>query len=441
MVNNNEALLSSFLALVRRSNARALSYAMVMDAQGKILAHSNSLLAGQRPSDPLTLKALDSSARLRQESGPPGDRLIDISLPIYMEGRRIGTARIAYQENATNRLVDEILAAARRRIAAAAALCLLAGIIGAVFMSYFVSKPIKLLEDGARRIGAGALDHRIKITSRDELGDLAKEFNIMAAKLQELDQLKQDFVSNVTHELRSPLTSLRGYVEFLLRGSAGPLNDEQTDFLIVVKNNSVRLARFIDNLLDVAKIESKKIELHREKVSLSALAKEMIVVFRPQALEKEITLVNEIPEALSPLWADADKLSEIFTNLLSNAFKFTSEKGTVKMIAREEGDTVHISIQDDGVGIPPAALQNVFNKFEQVKPTVGLVRKTKGTGLGLTIVKGFVEAHGGKVWIESALNKGTTVHFTLAKSRPEEDRFTYEDDENLPGKQEEEKAS
>lgn len=284
--------------------------------------------------------------------------------------------------------------------------------------AFFLSRPIRLLRDGARVIGQGDLSHRIRVTTRDELGDLAEEFNIMAARLEELDQLKQDFVSNVTHELRSPLTSLRGYVEFLLRGSAGSLNDEQRESLIVVKNNAVRLSRFIDNLLDVAKIEAGKLEIHPEPVSLRDVGQEMIVVFRPQTEEKNLSLLNEIPADLSRAWVDGDRLLEIMTNLVSNAFKFTPDGGRVTMKAAEEGDMLHVTVTDTGLGIAPQHLRTVFNKFEQVKPTKGLVRKTRGTGLGLTIVKGFVEAHGGRVWIDSEVNRGTTVHFTLPKGRP-----------------------
>jgi signal transduction histidine kinase len=324
---------------------------------------------------------------------------------------------VGYSETATRRIVDEALQATRQRIALATALCVIFGVMAAVLMAYAIFRPIEHLREGARRIGTGALDHRIEVVSKDELGELAEDFNVMAAKLQELDRLKQDFVSNVTHELRSPLTSLRGYVEYLLREGAGPLNDEQRESLVVVKNNALRLARFIDNLLDVAKIESRKVELHKEELDLRALAEEMRVVFRPQAAEKKITLANDVPQALRGAWADADKVTEILTNLVSNAVKFTPEGGRVTVAAADGPDAVEVSVQDTGAGIPPEALESVFNKFEQVKPTSGLARKTKGTGLGLTIVKGFVEAHGGKVWIESAPGRGTAVRFTLPKHR------------------------
>jgi histidine kinase len=415
MSSRSELLLSSYLALVRRS--RSLSYAVVMDTEGRVVAHSNVILVGQRPVDDATRAALSSEGLFRQSLKFPGDVIIDLSLPIYVEGRRAGTARVGYSQAATRLEVDQALQEARRRIAVATAAALFLGLIGAVIQAYLFSRPIRDLQDGARRLAGGELGHRLEVTTRDELGELAEEFNEMAAKLQELDQLKQDFVSNVTHELRSPMTSLRGYVDFLLRGDAGPLTEEQAENLIVVKNNAARLARFIDNLLDVAKIEARKVELHPEALALNGVGREMVVLFRPQAEEKEVRLVNEIPADLPPVWGDADKVAEIFTNLVSNAFKFTPAGGTVTLSAAPEADDLHVRVADTGVGIPAAALETVFNKFEQVKPTEGLVRKTKGTGLGLTIVRGFIEAHGGRVWIESELNKGTVVHFTLPKAR------------------------
>jgi signal transduction histidine kinase len=309
---------------------------------------------------------------------------------------------------------------------------LLGGVALALLFAFFMARPIRILSDGVREIAKGSLHHRLKVTSRDEFGELAEEFNLMAARLQELDQLKTDFTSNVTHELRSPLTSLRGYVDFLLRGDAGPLNEEQTEQLIVVKNNAARLAKFIDDLLDVAKIEAAKIELHPEPVALPRLAREMQVLFKPQAQEQGVALVNEVPESLPAVWADADKTGEILINLLSNAFKFTPQGGRVTLAARDDGDFVRVSVRDTGVGIPASELEKVFSKFEQVKPTQGLARKTKGTGLGLTIVKGFVEAHHGKVWLESEVGRGTTVNVTLPKARGDSAPAIFEEAESGP---------
>ncbi|MBK8871047.1 MAG: HAMP domain-containing protein [Elusimicrobia bacterium] len=417
VTSNNEQLLLSYLSLLRRS--KALSYAMIQDVTGRVLSHTNPAFVGQRLSDPLTLGALEAGSLLRQRGGSTDD-VIDLAVPILHGTKRLGVARVGYSRATMAQLVDQTLLAARHRILIATFLAMGFGVALAVGLSLLFTKPIELLRSGAQIIGEGNLTHRIRITTRDELGELAREFNVMAAKLQELDQLKQDFVSNVTHELRSPLTSLRGYVELLLREGAGAINEEQREFLIVIKNNSVRLARFIDNLLDVAKIEAGKIELHPEFIRLQDLALEMSVVFRPMAQEKRIDYRVEMDPRLRPVRADADKLLEVLTNLLSNAFKFTPPDGRVTLFAAPEKDHVHIKVTDTGIGIPPESQATVFNKFEQVKPTQGLARKTKGSGLGLTIVKGIVEAHGGRVWIESQPQQGTTVHVVLPQTSPEE---------------------
>lgn len=407
---NNDQLLLSYLSLLRRS--RALSYAMIQDNTGRVLAHTNPALIDQRLTDPLSLKAAETTGLLRQQGGATDD-VVDFALPIMQGSNRLGVARVGYSRTSMGQLVDQALEAALHRIVFATLLAMGFGIVLAILLSFLLTRPIGLLRDGAQKIGEGDLTHRIRITTRDELGDLAREFNVMAAKLQELDQLKQDFVSNVTHELRSPLTSLRGYVELLLREGAGPINEEQREFLIVIKNNSLRLARFIDNLLDVAKIEAGKIELHPERIRLQDLALETTIVFRPIAQEKQVEFRTEMAPHLRPIEGDADKLLEVLTNLLSNAFKFTPPGGQVTLSAAEETDGVHIQVKDTGIGIPQESLGIIFNKFEQVKPTQGLARKTKGSGLGLTIVKGIIEAHGGRVWIESQLNAGTTVHVFL----------------------------
>jgi len=417
MSTKSDLLLSSYLALIRRS--RALSYAMVLDESGRIIAHSSVILVGQTPTDPATKKSLETSNLLRQTVGSPPSQLVDLSLPVYLEGRRFGTVRVGYSQKITDLLVDQSLQATRHRIGLAVVAALLVGIFGAILLARYMSRPIQHLRDGARLLGEGGLHHRLEIKTHDELGELALEFNVMAEKLQELDHLKQDFVSNVTHELRSPLTSLLGYLEFLMRGDAGPLTPEQSEQLIIIKSNAFRLARFIDNLLDVSKIEAHRVALHLESLDLHRISQEMEVLFRPQSVEKNITLVNQIPPGLVGVWADSEKVSEIFINLLSNAFKFTPQDGRITIRAAENGEHVKISVEDTGSGIPSTHLEKVFDKFEQVKPTEGLVRKTKGTGLGLTIVKGFVEAHQGKIWIESGHPRGTTVHFTLPKVKPE----------------------
>ncbi|MBI3291191.1 MAG: HAMP domain-containing protein [Elusimicrobia bacterium] len=409
---NDDLLLLNYIKLMSRSEA--VRSAMVMDVQGKVLVHTDGSRIGTLVNDPVGLKALQAMGRLRQTSvSPDSEPLIDIAMPIELGYQRVGTARIGYSQRVSDRIVQQTLAAAGRRIIGVAAVSLVFGVGGAWLLAYVMSRPIRALGAGARLIGEGKLDHRLAIKSQDELGELAEEFNLMAERLGELDQMKQDFVSKVTHELRSPLTSIRGYLDFLLQRDVGSLGPKQEEYLLIVKNNALRLERFVDNLLDVAKIEAHRMELSRERLDLRQTTREMQILFRPQCEEQGIRLVTEIPEGLPTAWADADRLDEIFTNLLSNAVKFTPAGGQITVRAELKGPHVEVTVQDTGHGIPQEALPKIFDKFEQVRTSTPSGHRIKGTGLGLTIVKGLVEAHGGTIWVKSEVGRGTTFHFTL----------------------------
>jgi len=232
--------------------------------------------------------------------------------------------------------------------------------------------------------------------------------------------MKQDFVSNVTHELRSPMTSVRGYIDLLLQGAGGPLSDLQKDYLSVVKNSAVRLGRFIDNLFDVAKIEAHKLKLTPEEQDVHDLAHEMEVLFKPQLDEKKIRFFNAVPKDGLAAFVDKDKLAEVLINLTSNAIKFTPANGEIRITAAASPQSIEMSVEDSGIGIPPDMIGKIFNKFEQVKTTKGLAAQ-KGTGLGLTIAKGIVEAHGGKIWIKSPGPSGVGTAFVFTIPRLTED--------------------
>jgi len=416
IIAHDDILLLNYVKLIARS--KICVYAFVLDNSGKILIHTDPSQIGLDYDDPLTKKSMDSPMLLRQPTHlKDGSEVVDVSMPIQLGSQRLGTVRVGYSQKVTEEWVQQALENSRHRIEIAAVFALFLGVIAALILALLMTRPIQDLMRGAREIGAGHLDTRIMTRSRDELGALAQEFNTMAVKLKELDQMKKDFVSNVTHELRSPLTSIRGYIELLLQGTAGQLNKTQSEYLVVFKNEGLRLARFIDNLLDVAKIEAQKIDLHPEAVDLAKMAYEMEVLFRPQAQEKKITFERQVLEDLPRAWVDSDRLAEILTNLLSNAFKFTPEKGKITLAVVENGSYIETRIKDTGVGIPKDYLSKVFDKFEQVKTTKGITKKHAGTGLGLTITKGLVEAHGGKIWVESEVGQGTTFIFTLPKAK------------------------
>lgn len=419
---NDDTGMVNYIKLL--SQSLTIDYAMVLYPNGEVRVHTDPLLINKTLDDPATQAALAYRTRqfplVQKLALPDGRDVLDYTVPVILGMKAAeykGAARIGFDKKAIDTIIGDNLKKVYRQIIISSLLALILGTLGSFVLASFMAKPIQILQFGARKIGEGKLDHRISINTRDELQDLADEFNLMARKLGELDEMKRDFVSNVTHELRSPLTSIRGYLELLLQDVAGTLTDLQRDYVSIIKNSAVRLSRFIDNLLDVAKIEANKLTLSPAPMDPHQLAHEMEVLFKPQVDEKKISLVNKVPKSCPAAFVDKDKLAEVLINLTSNAIKFTPEQGSIIIGAKEGSNYIELNVEDSGVGIPGHMTAKIFNKFEQVKSTQGLARKQKGTGLGLAIVKGIVEAHGGKIWVESPApsGKGSIFRFTIPK--------------------------
>jgi signal transduction histidine kinase len=235
-------------------------------------------------------------------------------------------------------------------------------------------------------------------------------------ELQTLDRLKSDFLNVVTHELRTPLTSIRGFSEFLEDGIGGQLSTDQQDFVRHIQVNAEQLGALVDDLLDLARLEAGRFTLRRQAVELVGLAREVVEGLRPQALSAGLTLAVEAPSPPLTLYADPVRMRQVLGNLLANAVKFTPAGGTVTVAVREAGDSFVLSVQDTGIGIAEEHLPRLFSKFFQVESALN--RTFKGTGLGLPITKGLVEAHGGSIEVTSRPGEGTTVTVRLPRAAP-----------------------
>ncbi|MBN1384969.1 MAG: HAMP domain-containing histidine kinase [Elusimicrobia bacterium] len=420
LIIKDEILLLNYLKLIK--GTKGLVYASLTDNNNKILAHTDIKLLGSvlRPSE------------------SEKDNIFDVSSQVFIDEKKVGLARIGFSRKILDDEVKNTLNETRNRIFAIAFIALLVGLAGALIFANMMTEPINKLSIGAEMIGQGKLDQRIIVKSRDELGGLAAQFNRMAFKLKELDQLKNDFVASVTHELRSPLTSLSMHIDLFFKGATGTLTEKQMEFLRIMKENTSRLARFIDDLLDVAKIERGKMPINKISFDLPSLVYEVVTLFNIQADKKKIELKAEIQKKLPRVFADPDRTRQVLTNLLSNALKFTPEGGKIEIDARWrmgdgryksgdmktesslqspisnlQSDFMIVSVSDTGIGIPHEDLGKIFDKFEQVKGVREKVKGQKGTGLGLAIVKGIVEAQDGKIWAESEPGEGSKFIFTL----------------------------
>ena len=249
-------------------------------------------------------------------------------------------------------------------------------------------------------------------TKREEAEKYAKE-------LEDLDKMKDDFLNVTAHELRTPLFPIKSQVEFLLSEELGSLNKKQKESMEMIRRNEKRLHNLVVDVLDVSKIKSEKLRVIPEDTNIEEIIRNVIEDSRLEAEKREIDLSIKEPLKIPEIRADSKRIIQVISNLINNAIKFTLERGKVVVEAKEDGDDIIISVRDTGIGINKENMKKLFTPFFQVE--TGLIREQRGTGLGLAISKGIVEAHGGKINVESeGEGKGSIFSFTLPISGPGE---------------------
>ncbi len=278
-----------------------------------------------------------------------------------------------------------------------------------------IHRPVRDLRAATEALSRGEFDRRIDVRNRDELGDLARAFNEMAARLQELDELKSGFVSMVSHDLKTPLTSMKEAVELLAEGVGGDLTPRQRRLLTITRDGMERLGIYVQGILDVFRFEAGRVHLVREPLSLSDVVADQIELVEGRCREAGVVLSRELDRDLPLVEADRFRLGQVVANLLDNAIKFTPRDGTILLRtgveAWKDDLAVLLEVSDTGIGIAPRDLKHVFDKFFQGSRRPG--RPVHGAGLGLAIVKSLVEAHGGQVSVDSTLGRGTIFRVLL----------------------------
>ena len=365
--------------------------------------------------------------------------------------------------------MDQELAEVKKTVGILILLVVGIGIGVTIFLVQIIVTPIGQLVLATQRITRGDLSHPVAISTNDEIGDLARSFNQMVEQLEdsrkeledysrtlerkvekrttelernvrelseariatlniledineakkelekanrelmEMDEMKSKFLGTASHELKTPLTAIKANVDFILSGREGPIPRNLRQYLLTIQRNTNRIQEIMEKMLDMARIKAGKIDLLVERVNLLSAVKEFVKEIKP--VEKRIDIKIKIPRDIH-VQADKNRLHDIYVNLLSNAFKFTPTGGEVRIVARRDNDVVLAEVSDTGVGIPEDQREKVFDEFYQVDR-----RRYGGTGLGLTIVKGIVEEHGGKVWVDSKLGRGSSFYFTVPLAR------------------------
>jgi len=260
----------------------------------------------------------------------------------------------------------------------------------------------------------------LDITTRKKAEEKAKEhqrkIEQQNIQLKELDELKTNFLKVTTHELRTPMASIKGYVQMILKQTLGRITDEERDALNVVLRNINRLDHLIQDILDLSRLESKNMKYIPEKTNIGNAVSEIKETMHAEALEKNIKIISELDGNLPEIIVDKDRIKQVFMNIVGNSIKFSPDGAVINIKGKKQKNTLLFEIQDHGRGVPKDLQEKIFNTFYQVDYRED--KKYGGTGLGLAISKSIIEAHGGKIWIESTgkLGEGSTVKFTLPEN-------------------------
>ncbi len=288
---------------------------------------------------------------------------------------------------------------------------ILSGIVISIFITRSITGPLSFLKKKTRQVAKGDFEGNLDFSSPPEIGDLAQDFNLMCNKLKEMDKMKSDFFSLMAHELRMPLASIKEGTNLLLKGIGEEFKEKRKEVLTIIAEESNHLIDVVNSLLDLSKMEAGMISLNLEKSDIRLLVNKAVSGMEPLAMTKDVSIKTEIPQDLPYVKVDRERILQVLRNLIGNAVKFTPAGGliTISALSMEEG--VRVSVADTGPGIPKEDLNAIFDKFQQAAMTS--YNKIKGTGLGLAIVKHIINAHGGKVWVESEIGQGSTFIFLL----------------------------
>ena len=333
----------------------------------------------------------------------------------------LGASALTLRNRTRQRVADATAETLRaeRLVGGALPVALLIALVIGIWLLRSISEPVSKLERGMHAIAEGDLTYQLGLSPNQagEFGRLAASYQTMARQLGELERLRAEFVSVASHELKTPINVIIGYLELLQEGIYGELTPKQKEVLLTINKQSQSLTRLVKRLLDISRFEASGGKLEVREVDLQRLLTTLESSFTVLANQRDIAFSVNHSRGLPPkVYWDEDRINEVLGNLLSNAFKFTPRGGKVALDVAPLDDTVVVSVRDNGAGISASHLPHIFDKFFQADNQAQAA--TKGTGLGLAIAREIVEAHGGKITVESRVGQGTTFVVTLPVEAP-----------------------
>src|SRR3990172_5997922 len=326
------------------------------------------------------------------------------------DGMGMGMGNLGFgNPDSMSQLYVDFRASFNEALMYAALAAMLVAIALSLFFSRSVISPVRAMSLATQRIADGHYNERVHVNGNDELAQLALYFNQMAEKLNQIESMRRRLIGDVSHELRTPLTAIKGSMEGLMDGVLPATNKTYQQ----IHAEADRLNRLVDDLQELSRVEARAYELDIRPVDVSSLVRTVTKRLTPHAESKRISLDLDLAPDLPPVLADEDRTTQVLTNLAGNALQYTPEGGRITISAKQVGNEVQIAVHDTGIGIPPEHLANIFDRFYRVDKSRSR-QSGGGSGIGLTIARALVEAHGGHIWAESAGDgKGSTFAFTV----------------------------
>jgi signal transduction histidine kinase len=346
--------------------------------------------------------ALQRGKTVEFEFTPPGEdrNFLAVAHPLYLEGEPVGALTVATPEAQLSNQAMRLMA----RLAIALAVGLIVTAVFAWYLSGRITRPVRRLAKAADEVAEGRYDtHVPEVPGKDEIADLADSFRQMTERLAEAEELERNFLMTVSHELRTPLTAIRGHVEALREGLADD-PDARTASLGVISAEAGRLERLVGDVLDLAKLDTRRFTVLREEVDMARLLDRAHAMFAEEAKRRGIDYEPDV-ESEPVIVSDGDRVLQIITNLLANAFRWTPDGGRVDLRLRSENGRIHVAVEDTGPGIGPEEQERIFRPF--------WTHDGKGTGLGLAIARELAVALGGQIELDSQVGRGSRFELVL----------------------------
>lgn len=358
---------------------------IVADPTGRVIADSQGELVGERLSD----------------------TELEIGVPLAVAGQQVGTLLVAAEGQVRESPESEFLRQVNRSLLWAGLAAGLVALLLGLLLARQLTAPLRALTDAVHRLAGGDVP-QVEVRGQDEIAELGQAFNQMARSLARQEELRRNLMADIAHELRTPLTVIRGDLEAFLDGVFEPTPEA----LASLQEETLLLARLVDDLRALAQAEAGQLKLALEPTDVAELLGGIVESFDLQAEAQGQSLILDLPPELPQIEADPVRVRQVVANLVSNALGHAPESGRVVVAGAPRPDGVQISVADDGPGIAPEELPHVFDRFWR-----GGKPRVEGSGLGLAIARELVRAHGGRIWVESELGKGTTFCFTLPLER------------------------